>query len=203
MPHPTELVLIRHGEARAPGPGEPVGLADPALTPRGRWQAEALASGWAGAPPDVIHASAATRARQTAAPLAARCGLAVRPHEDLVELRLGHPPPGTTSTSEAWEAARAEVGAAAWPGGESFSAFGQRVTAALSRLAAAHPGQRVAVFAHGGVIEVSFLAWMGIPLARAAEVFVHVDHAALFRWRVPAGPGPVELLAANETRHLG
>jgi broad specificity phosphatase PhoE len=52
-----------------------------------------------------------------------------------------------------WNLNRAQVDCDfAWPGGESYACFRRRVLAALAGIAAKHPGQRVAVVTHAGVI---------------------------------------------------
>ena len=48
------------------------------------------------------------------------------------------------------------------PGSEPSDALRARATAAVSRIAAAHPGQRVAIFSHGGLINAYFAALLGI-----------------------------------------
>jgi broad specificity phosphatase PhoE len=49
----------------------------------------------------------------------------------------------------------------AWPGGESYRAFRARVLAGLAEIAAAHPGQRIAVVTHAGVVAQVFGAIRG------------------------------------------
>jgi phosphohistidine phosphatase SixA len=54
---------------------------DPALSPEGTRNSERLASWFAGDRPTAIYASATRRARETAAPLAARLGLTVQEYD--------------------------------------------------------------------------------------------------------------------------
>lgn len=67
----TTVIVLRHAE-KAAGPAE-----DPGLTPEGGLRAGRLADLLAQVPVAAVYASDTRRARQTAAPLAARHGLAV------------------------------------------------------------------------------------------------------------------------------
>src|SRR5207245_1310278 len=68
------------------------------------------------------------------------------------------------------------------PGGESLVSFDGRVRAAIGRIAAAHAGQRVAVFTHGGVIgQALALATGSRPFA-----FNAADNASVSRVVVTA-----------------
>src|SRR5262249_57960330 len=66
-----------------------VGPADPGLTPGGREQAALLAGRLATTRIDAIYVSTLRRTAQTAAPLAARLGLAPRVEPGLREVHLG------------------------------------------------------------------------------------------------------------------
>ncbi len=48
------------------------------------------------------------------------------------------------------------------PGSEGSEALRARATAAVGRLAAGHPGQRVAVVSHGGTINAYIAAMVGV-----------------------------------------
>lgn len=77
----TQILLVRHAEAEGTG-------GDAALTAAGRRRAEALAELLAGEDLDAVLATDTRRARDTAAPVAARHGLevALYDHRDLAEL---------------------------------------------------------------------------------------------------------------------
>jgi phosphohistidine phosphatase SixA len=72
-PPPAEYYVMRHLQ-RDSG-------ADPGLNQEGRRNAEALASWFGRRPPTAIYVSATRRARETAAPLAARLGLTVKQYD--------------------------------------------------------------------------------------------------------------------------
>lgn len=85
-----QLFLIRHGQT----PSNVGGLLDTALpgaplTELGQEQARELVTTLAGQPVGVIFASAAVRAQQTAAPLAADRGLQVQVRQALKEVAAG------------------------------------------------------------------------------------------------------------------
>lgn len=142
-------------------PGEPFDLVDghgdPALAPEGRVQAERVAERLADQGIDAIYVTTLRRTVETAAPLAARLGLAPRVERDLREVYLGdwegglfrqhtaegHPLAIRMFTEERWDVI---------PNAEPQADLTARVHGALARLAAAHPDQRIAVFSHGGVI---------------------------------------------------
>ena len=82
------------------------------------------------------------------------------------------------------------------PGAEPAAEFTDRVRAAIGRVAAAHTGQRVAVFTHGGVIgQVLALASGSRPFA-----FVTSDNGSISRL-VVAGPRWF-VRGFNDTAHL-
>src|SRR5205823_5346237 len=79
-----ELLWVRHGEPERIAPGTGV-RADPALTDRGAEQAQRLADWLAFEPIDAIVCSPLLRAVETAAPIAASCGVEVEVVEALIE----------------------------------------------------------------------------------------------------------------------
>jgi 2,3-bisphosphoglycerate-dependent phosphoglycerate mutase len=160
-PGATDLLLVRHGASEAYVEGKlfPLvdGHGDPPLSAEGITQAEHVSARLADAGIDAIYATSLRRTVQTAAPLAALLGLDVRVEADLREVHLGeweggifrknvadgHPISLRMFDEQRWDVI---------PGAESSAALARRVAAAIGRLAAAHPGQRVAAFTHGGVI---------------------------------------------------
>jgi probable phosphoglycerate mutase len=200
----TEILLIRHGEAGPDTPGTPAvltdGYADPALTPRGHRQAARVADRLAATAIDAVYVTPLRRTRQTARPLAERLGLEMGIEEGLREVHLGE-----------WEgnyrvkvAQRDPLVAEVWaserwdliPGAEPSREFAARVHSAVRRLAEAHPGQRLAVFSHGGVI--------GQALADAAGsrpfAFVAPDNASISRLVVARQRWVIR--SFNDTAHL-
>lgn len=163
------LYLIRHGEA---APVAQVGLvADPwlaPLTPRGRAQIGELAEALAACGLDLLFTSAVPRALETAAILADRTGLRPVVEEALNELRAGDLLAGPPEeVRRAIREAYREAGrpGARFLGGESFSAFGQRIEQALNRVLATPGWTRAAVVTHEPAVRHVLARCQGLGLA--------------------------------------
>lgn len=201
MAAPTTLTLVRHGETAANVDGIWHGSLDTALTERGRQQAERVAAHLAATRADAkaLYASPLTRARDTAAAIAARLGLAPRTEADLREYNLG-----------AWEGLSYETlmrehrlfdrmrGEPDWQpgGGESARQVAERLGGRLRAIAAAHPGERVVVVTHGGALTLA-LGWL---IDRELSAWRRVMHNCAVS-DLSFDPTP-SLLAWNETVHL-
>ena len=85
----AQLIVLRHGRTAWNATGRFQGQADIELDERGLAQAERAAEVLAELAPVAIHSSDLSRARQTAAPLAARCGLEVQTDQRLREINVG------------------------------------------------------------------------------------------------------------------
>jgi probable phosphoglycerate mutase len=195
-----ELLLIRHAEPVRIGPGEGGGPADPALTERGRDQAERLAAWLEPEGIDHVVVSPLLRARETAAPLLTRIGR--QPEIDGVlteydaradhyipieELRETRDDRWTAMVEGRWEAF----------GGEEPGAFRARVVPRIDAIAAAHAGERVAVVCHGGVINIYLADVLGI------DRLLWFDPAYTSVSRVMGSrDGVRSLTTLNETGHL-
>ena len=174
------------------------GPADPALAPAGLEQARALAAHWAPRV-DALWTSPMRRARETARPLEEALGVAATVDDDLAEMDRDAdayiPLEELRSDPAAWaEAVEAWTG----PEGEAMrAAFRARVGAAMDRVVAAHPGARVAVVCHGGVINAAAADAIGLGSALFFEPgYVSVSRVAAHR------TGARTLLSLNETWHV-
>ena len=83
------LYLIRHGETDSNKSFRFQGQTDIELNEKGLAQAELLAEHFKNIRLDAVYSSSLTRARQTAAPLAAVHGLEVQPVEDIKDIAFG------------------------------------------------------------------------------------------------------------------
>jgi probable phosphoglycerate mutase len=204
-PGSTVLLIVRHGEsapARADRPFPLVlGRGDPELAPDGRVQAERVCARLAKADVDAIYVTPLRRTAETAAPLVASTGLTPTVLADLIEVGLGdwegglfrqrvaegHPVAVRMREEERWDAL---------PGGEPADQIATRVRRGVERIAADHPGRRVTVFTHGGVI--------GQILADAAAsrpfAFVGSDNGSLSE--VVVTPQRWVIRSYNDTSHL-
>jgi probable phosphoglycerate mutase len=199
------MVLVRHGESEPLVEGNPFplvgGHGDPALAPEGRAQAELVGERLSLEPIAAIYVTTLRRTHETAAPLAARLGLTPSVEPDLREVHLGDwegelfrqkvadgdPIVVQMFTEQRWDLI---------PGSESGESFSNRVKAGITRIATAHPGERVAVVVHGGVI--------GEALAQATGSrpwsFVGADNGSISRLVVT--PDRWVLRGFNDTVHL-
>jgi len=208
----TELYLIRHGEAHSNV--EPYVMGGEkgctGLTDRGFAQVRALArrleSGTITI--DVLYASTLLRARQTAELVAEALRVPIHWEDDLHELRPGEADgmtfPEARNKYPSIQHFFNDLYTPISPGGESWAAFQFRTSAMLNAIIARHQGQRIAVVAHGGVIEVSFLHLIGLgPQTRARNAF-HVRNTAITHWRHVEINGRAEwqLICHNDHHHL-
>lgn len=203
----TKIVLIRHGETAWNAERRLQGHLDIALNREGERQARALGRALAGERIDHIVSSDLLRARQTAEAVAGHHGHPVRQDRALRERCYG----GFEGLLYTEIAERFPAQFAAWqardvdaelpPGanrGESFRTFYERVTGAVLGWAAAHPGQTLALVAHGGVLECAYRAALGLSLETPRDFKVH--NASINRF-VVAG-GALRLVKWGETEHL-
>jgi probable phosphoglycerate mutase len=202
-----EIVLVRHGASEAAVDDTPFelleGQADPALSPTGERQAQAVAEHLAREPLAGLFVTPLRRTAQTAAPLAALTGLEPVVVPELREVHLGELDGGAFRIAVARGDPRvAEVFAQQrWdviPGAETMEAFEQRTRAGIERiLEGLEAGATVAAIVHGGVIgELCRQASGSRPFA-----FVHADNGSLTRIVVlPNGRRWVR--SFNEAAHL-
>ena len=128
------------------------------LNVQGLEQAAQLGKALAGERFDAVYASDLSRAKQTAQALADRVGATVRDDAGLRERHYGQFE-GLTY-AEVAEKHPAEF--AAWqervpdfapPGGETLTGFHERAVETALRLIRRHPGERIALVSHGGVLD--------------------------------------------------
>ncbi len=186
-----ELILIRHGL-----PIRSAATDDPPLSPEGQDQARRVALWLAQEKIDAVCSSSMVRAVQTAEPFAAQAGHDVRLHNGIVEFDKGSGAyvPMEQLKREDYEAWKALAGG---DHGIDVSAFQSVVVQGMEEIIADHPGQRVAVFCHGGVINV----WTAHVLGMAPRLFFEPAYTSVHRYMCARG-GQRNVLSLNETAHL-
>lgn len=204
-PSATDLLLVRHGQSEAYVDGTLFdlldGQGDPPLSAEGEQQARKVCARLADRGVDAIYVSTMRRTAQTAAPLAGELGLTPAVEAELREVHLGDWEGGVfrKNVAEGHPLAVRMLAEERWdviPGAESTAAFAGRVRAAIERIAAAHPGQRVAAFTHGGFIgEALALASRSRPFA-----FVGAENTSISRLVITADRWIVR--GYNDTAHL-
>jgi probable phosphoglycerate mutase len=164
----TTILLARHGETDWNSERRWQGHADRPLNETGREQARELAEALAGREIDAVYSSDLLRAHETARIVAERLGLPVEVDASLREVDVGDWS-GRVHTEiegvdpEGFERWRA--GGKGWNGGESYEEMGERVVAAVVRIAEAHPGQTLLVVTHGGSIRACRASAAGLDYA--------------------------------------
>jgi len=166
----TRVFILRHGESADPsvfhGAESDIGLSE-----RGQRQALAVAPLLAAHAPAAVVSSAMRRAQDTAAPIAAACGLPVLLEPHLHERRVGMlsgMPFGSSEglwpqTLRRWIAGDT---AFAPHGAESFDNVRARVVPVWERLTRAYAGRCLVIVTHGVVCKVLFLSLLpGLSVA--------------------------------------
>ena len=153
----TTLYLIRHAEAEGNLYRRIHGWYDALITENGYRQIQALEDRFRDVPVDAVWSSDLFRTRTTARAVCLPKGLEVHTDPQLRELNFGDWEDktwGEVYRTYPGQIQRFNASDPDWqaPNGESLIQAGLRVEGALRRIAAAYPGQTVAVFTHGTVI---------------------------------------------------
>jgi probable phosphomutase (TIGR03848 family) len=165
---PTLVLLLRHALTPTTGiklMGRTRGVH---LSDKGRLQADAAARRLAALPKiGALYSSPLERARETAAPLARERGLMLRIERDLSELDMGQWAGISMKRAHRkpeWEIIQRHPSGFRFPDGESFVEMQARMTAAIGRLVAQHPGQVVVAVSHADPIKAAVAHALGTPL---------------------------------------
>ena len=199
----TDFIFIRHGETDWNRQQRFQGQIDIALNELGHTQAQRLGERLAREPTDHLISSDLQRAQQTAAPLAAAWQTAptlmpglreqcfgVLEGLDVPTIKARHPDLWTQ-----WLEHRADF---ALPGGESLRQFHTRVVDAVKALADAHPGRRVTVVTHGGVLDMLWRTAHGLPLDGLRRCDIPNTGLNHLRWR----QGTLDIVRWADASHL-
>lgn len=171
----TEVILVRHAQQSFSDADLAAGGASgPCLSETGARQADLTGKHLAQEPLAALYSSHLTRASSTASALSRYSSesLTVEIRPELREIEAG--------------------------GGarEDSLAVRERLTTELTEIAAAHPGQSVAVVGHGGAISTFLASILGIQ----QDIFFFATHASVTRVRFREGRWAVQTV--NECTHL-
>jgi probable phosphoglycerate mutase len=159
----TRILAIRHGETLWNVDSRIQGHLDISLNDTGRWQAERLGLALKDEPIAAIYASDLSRAHDTALAVSRHTGVPVQAEPGLRERSFGEFEGRTFAEIEKELPAQAQRWRQRDPaftpaGGESLLMLEARVLSVAARLAAQHPGEQIALFAHGGVMDILYRA---------------------------------------------
>ncbi len=171
-PQATRILAIRHGETMWNVDTRIQGHLDIGLNDTGRWQAERLGLALSGEPIAAIYASDLSRAHDTALAVSRSTGVPVRAEPGLRERCFGEFEGRTFAEIELELPEQAKRWRQRDPaftpaGGESLLVLQARVLATAARLAARHPGEQIALFGHGGVMDILYRAATRLDLQAA------------------------------------
>ena len=188
MPDAASVVLlVRHGLTPTTGiklPGRAPGLH---LSDEGRRQAEAAAERIGKvAKIAAVYCSPITRARETAQPIGRAVKRALRIERDLADLDIGEWT-GMSLKQAArrpeWETVQRNPSSFRFPGGESFPEMQTRMTSALGRIVARHPGQIVVAVSHADPIKAAVAQALGTPLDLFQRIMIAPSSITVVAYR--------------------
>ena len=205
-PPPTLVLFVRHGQTPTTGkvlPGRAAGLH---LADAGARQAEAVAERIALLQTEkrrvaAVYASPLERTQETAAPIAKALGLRVRRNQGLLEADFGDWTGAELkklSKLPEWRTVQRNPSGFRFPGGESFTEMQTRITGAVDRLRAAHPGDTIVAVSHADPIKAAVAHAMGTHLDLFQRIVVSPCSVSAVLY---GADGPI-VLAVNSTGDL-
>lgn len=201
----TTIYLIRHAEAEGNIYRRYHGWYNSLITLNGYRQIQALEKRFEGVRIDAVYSSDLFRTMTTAGALYKSRGLELHTDPGLREIG------GGVWEDKTWGWLHRENEGAldafnradpAWQveGSETFGGVQMRVTHAIRRIAAAHPGQTVAIFSHGTAIRTALAKFYGYSLDQIARV-PHGDNTCVSKLLIDGEQVDVEYF--NDNSHLG
>ncbi len=163
----TTLYLVRHAAHGLLGHVLAGRMPGVRLGPEGLGQADRLAERLAREAVGAVHSSPLERARETAAPIAARLGLEVQVAEALNEIDLGEWSGRSFDSLDrdplwrSWNSARSVTRP---PGGETMLEVQLRVVAHMERVRREYPDAGVVLVSHGDVIKAGLAYYLGLAV---------------------------------------
>jgi broad specificity phosphatase PhoE len=203
--HVTQLLLVRHGQQEFDRNGPVAGFFDPPLSELGRTQAKLVGMCLSTERIDAVYASPLQRALDTGREIAWHHRLEPVVIDELREVGIFRDVPpdrtvvehfGRRMLSGIRERMIHEKTWDVYPDSESSHEFRRRVINAMESIMVAHPGQRVVVACHGGVIN----AYIGHVIGSKYDMFFQPAHTSISL--VAGGEGRRAFHYANNVQHL-
>ncbi len=201
----TTVYLIRHAQAEGNLYRRCHGWYNGLITEKGYRQIEALARRFQDVHIDAVYSSDLFRTMTTARAILRSRPLSLRVDPDLREIGGGcwedHPWGELMRRDQESMLAFLRCDPS-WqvPGSETYPGLQARIRGAVERIAASHPGQTVAVFAHGSAIRSGLAFWLGLPLERMGEVPLG-DNTCVAK--LIFEDGSCKVCCYNDVSHLG
>ena len=198
----TTILLVRHGQTDWNLARRWQGHIDIPLNATGRRQAQLLALRLVSFPVKAIYTSDLVRASETAKIAAKPLGLVPVPDPALRERNGGRFQSLTFDElqdqyPELWRRVRLEN--ATPPEGESLFEVAKRITTAYEAIARRHSGQLVALFSHGGALNLLIAYIVGLPLGHSARISLRGNTGLSI---IEIGDNGGRLVSLNDTNHL-
>lgn len=198
----TKLYLIRHGESEANRHRLFAGHSNFNLTDTGRLQAVCAADWFAGTHIDRIVASDLMRAYNTAVPLSEKRKIPVEPCADFREISAGAwEGISFTEIEEKYPADfsvwRTDIGHARCTDGESVRHLGERVLAAITKIAQESDGQTVVIATHATPIRTLLSLWQTGDVLAMKDI-PWVPNASITAVRYENGVFTPEMIGATD-----
>jgi broad specificity phosphatase PhoE len=201
----TTLYLIRHAEVEARYQGVFGGRIDMDLSPRGHEQAVVLARYLKQKSFDAIYASPMKRVKQTLSPCLTNGAPRPVVMPTLHEVDFGDWTGLTFAEVQERFGARVsswldQLAAGTIPNAEPATAYRARIEPCVREIVQRHPGQRVAVFCHGGVIRQMLAILLDLPLPKTAGF--EIDYTSVTEVEVQPYRAEIQLLNLTPWRDL-
>jgi probable phosphoglycerate mutase len=194
----VEIILVRHA---LPVRIElETGIADPELSAEGHEQSKKMAAYLASENIDAVYASPLRRARETAQPLIEQLGIQYEICEGVAEfdrnsnkyvpaeeLRATNDPRWQKMMKGEWDETA-----------DSPEVFRDRVISSINEIIERHPGEKVAVVCHGGVINQYLAYVLGIDTQMG---FFYPQYTSIHRVAASRS-GAKSIVSINEASHL-
>lgn len=201
----TELILVRHGQQEITENMKVGEFTDPPLSALGESQARLVGMRFSTERIDHVYASPLKRAHETGIQIARHHRLDPIIIDDLQEVGIFRDLPHDKTPLEAigryplMGTRQRMVQEKSWdvyPFSESSHDFRKRVINAIEGIIASHPGERVAIACHGGVIN----AYIGHVIGSKFDMFFRPAHTSVNV--VGAADGIRALYSLNDITHL-
>ena len=201
----TTIYLIRHGQAEGNLYRRCHSWHNGLLTLKGREQVKALEKRLEGIHFDAVYSSDLYRAMATAGAVYRPRGLTLRVDPALREIGAGvweDVPWGQLLHDHRDSLAAFLACESSWQveGSETFSGVRQRMDQAIRRIAAAHPGQTVAVTSHGCAIKCGLSVWLGLNVDEMGRIPLSNNTGVA---KLEVENGQVKVVYYNDDSHLG